>query len=61
MIIKNPNWGLLQPADQRQVQDVQQPNLFRDAYPYAEVPRLLFDGKSVPMEPAKEFFITDTT
>ncbi len=30
-------------------------------FPYLEVPRVLFDGKSVPMEPARDFFITDTT
>lgn len=61
MIKKDPNSGLLKLVTQQQVQDVQEPNLLRDAYPYTKVPRLIFDGKSVPMEPAKDFFITDTT
>ena len=61
MIIKDPNSGLLQPMVRREVQDVTEPNLLREMYPYTEVPRVLFDGKSVPMEPASEFFITDTT
>ena len=61
MITKDPNWGLLQPVVKREVQDVAEPNLLREMFPYLEVPRVLFDGRSVPMEPAREFFITDTT
>ena len=61
MIIRDPNWGLLQPVVKREVQDVAEPNLLREMFPYLEVPRILFDGKSVPMEPARELFITDTT
>ena len=61
MISKDPNWGLLQPVVKREVQDVEEPNLLREMFPYLEVPPVLFDGKSVPMQPAKEFFITDTT
>jgi isopropylmalate/homocitrate/citramalate synthase len=61
MIIRDPNWGLLQPVVRREVQDVAEPNLLREMFPYLEVPRMLFDGKGVPMEPARELFITDTT
>lgn len=61
MIARDPNWGLLQPVIRREVQDVSEPNLLREMFPYLEVPRVLFDGRSVPMEPAREFFITDTT
>jgi len=61
MISRDPNWGLLQTVVKREVQDVAEPNLLREMFPYLEVPRVLFDGRSVPMEPAKEFFITDTT
>ena len=61
MISRDPKWGLLQPVVKREVQDVAEPNLLREMFPYLEVPPVLFDGMSVPMEPAKEFFITDTT
>jgi len=44
-----------------EIQDVKEPNLLRDIYPYDEVPRILFDYRLVPMEPAEDMFITDTT
>ena len=31
--------------------------LLREVFPYSEVPYIVFDGKSVPMQPAKDFFI----
>lgn len=61
MISRDPNWGLLTAVKKREVVDVLEPNLLRDMFPYMEVPRIIFDGRSVPMEPAKDFFITDTT
>jgi len=44
-----------------QLQDIQKANLMRDIFPYDEVPKITFDHKIVPIEPAKEMFITDTT
>jgi isopropylmalate/homocitrate/citramalate synthase len=41
--------------------DVTQPNLQRDVFPYDEVCRIDFDHKIIPIYPAKELFITDTT
>ena len=61
MTNRDPNWGLLQPSVRREVADVPEPNLLREMFPYLEVPRIMFDGKSVPMQPARDFFITDTT
>ncbi len=61
MISKDTKYGLLRLVTKRGVQDVSEPNLLREIYPYAEVPRIVFDGQSVPMEPAPDFFITDTT
>lgn len=61
MISKDPRFGLLQAAVKREVIDVAEPNLMRSMFPYVEVPRILFDGKSVPLEPPTDFFITDTT
>ena len=61
MISKDTNWGLLHAVPKYEVQDIPEPNLLREMFPYSEVPRIVFDGMSVPMEPAPEFFITDTT
>lgn len=61
MISKDPRQGLLETRTKREVADIPRPNLLREVFPYSEVPFIVFDGKSVPMEPAKEFFITDTT
>lgn len=44
-----------------QLQEVEQPNLFRDIFPYSEVPKIVFDHKVVPMNPPEEFWITCTT
>jgi len=44
-----------------QLQDVEEPNLFRDIFPYSEVPKIIFDHKTVPMDPPEEFWITCTT
>jgi isopropylmalate/homocitrate/citramalate synthase len=43
------------------VQDLDKPNLMRDVFPYDEVPRIDFDDKILPIDPADDIFITDTT
>lgn len=43
------------------LQDVKEPNLLRNQFPYTEVPRIVFDGRVVTPEPAPEIWITDTT
>ena len=43
------------------LQDVPEPNLLRDIFPYDQVPKIPFDGRIEEVEPAPEFFITDTT
>jgi isopropylmalate/homocitrate/citramalate synthase len=45
----------------RALQDVAEPNLLRDIFPYDEVPKIPFDGEIEPLDPAPELFITDTT
>lgn len=37
------------------------PNLYRDIFPYTEVSRIDFDHKILPISPADKMFITDTT
>ena len=44
-----------------ELQDIPEPNLFRDTFPYTEVPRIPFDHRRVPMWPPEEIWITDTT
>lgn len=43
------------------LQDVAEPQLYRQLYNYKEVPRIPFNHRHVPMRPADEIFITDTT
>jgi isopropylmalate/homocitrate/citramalate synthase len=40
---------------------VPEPNLLRDIFPYDTVPKVVFDGIIEEMDPAPEFYITDTT
>jgi len=44
-----------------QYRDVSEANLFRNIYPYNEVPRLVFNHRIVPMNIPERLFITDTT
>lgn len=41
--------------------DLKEPNLMREIFPYVEVPRIDFDHKLLPIDPAEDMFITDTT
>jgi isopropylmalate/homocitrate/citramalate synthase len=43
------------------LRDVDQPNLQKDVFPFAEVSRIDFDHKLIPINPADEPVITDTT
>ncbi len=43
------------------LQEVPEPNLQRKVFPYGEVCRIDFDHKLIPISPAKDIFITDTT
>ncbi len=41
--------------------DIQEPNLYRDIFPYEEVCKVEFDNRFVFPDPPEEIFITDTT
>jgi len=62
MISKNPFSNLL---EQRQykysLQDVDEPNLYRDIYPYTEIPKVAFNHRRVPLAMPDEIWMTDTT
>lgn len=43
------------------LQDISEPNLYREIYSYDEIPKCAFNHRRVPMYPADEIWITDTT
>ena len=62
MIEFNPMSNLLEQDQYKySLQDVAEPNLFRDIYPYDEVPKTSFNHRRVPMNMPKDIWITDTT
>ncbi len=44
-----------------QLQDVPEPNLYRDIYDYEAVPKVAFNHRRVPMNMPEEIWITDTS
>jgi citrate (Re)-synthase len=43
------------------LQDIAEPNLYREVFSYDEIPKCAFNHRRVPMQPADEIWITDTT
>ena len=43
------------------LQDVAEPNLYRDMFSYSDVPKCAFNNRLTPLEPPREIWITDTT
>ncbi len=43
------------------LQDVENPNLYRNLYTYSEIPKVTFNHRRVPIEMPKEIWITDTS
>ncbi len=43
------------------LQDVADPNLYRDIYPYNEIPKVPFNHRRVPMDMPEHIYITDTS
>ena len=41
--------------------DVKTPNLFRNIYPYKQIPKIVFNHRMVPMNIPEKIYITDTT
>ncbi len=62
MIELNPMSNLLE-LDQYtyELQDVPEAQLFRDVYPYDEIPKTPFNHRRVPMNMPRDIWITDTT
>lgn len=43
------------------LQDVSQPELFREIFPYNEVPKVSYNYRHVPMDMPEHIYITDTS
>ena len=62
MITKNKHSNLLEQHQYRYaLQDVAEPNLYREVYPYTEIPKVAFNHRRVPLDMPEEIWITDTT
>ena len=62
MIEFNKNKNVLQEKTyEYELQDVAEPQLFRDVFEYSSVPKVIFNFRNVPMNPPSEIWITDTT
>ncbi len=46
---------------ERFLREVDKPNLLRNIFPYSEVPKVDFDFAMIPINPARNFLMTDTT
>lgn len=62
MLVLGKGSNLLEMAQYKySLQDVAEPNLYRDLYPYTEVPKIPFNHRRVPECMPEEIWITDTT
>ncbi len=62
MIAQNKHTNLLEQSQYKySLQDVDEPNLYRDIFPYDEVPKVAFNHRRVPFCMPDEIWITDTT
>ena len=52
---------LMQSKYRYNLQDVSEPNLYREIYDYSHVPKVAFNLRHVPMQMPKEIWMTDTT
>lgn len=62
MVLKSCASNLLEQSQyQYSLQDVPEANLYRDIYPYDEIPKVAFNHRHVPIGMPSEIWITDTT
>lgn len=61
-VIKNDSTNLLELEEHfYHLVEVQEPNTFRNLFPYDEVPKIVFNDRIVPHNMPKDIWITDTT
>ena len=62
MLEISPKTNLLEQSIYKySLQDVDEPNLYRDIYSYDEVPKVAFNHRRVPMSMPEDIWITDTS
>ena len=62
MLDKNRHTNLLEQSQYKySLQDVDEPNLYREIFPYDEIPKVAFNHRRVPLSMPEEIWITDTT
>jgi isopropylmalate/homocitrate/citramalate synthase len=62
MLRFNKERKILEPEEYHyELQDVTEPNLYRDIFPYDDIPKIPFNNRVVPMNPPADIWITDTT
>ena len=62
MLEISPKTNLLEQKNYRYtLQDVAEPNLYRDIYDYESVPKIPFNHRRLPMNMPEEHRITDTS
>jgi isopropylmalate/homocitrate/citramalate synthase len=62
MLVYNKKQKTLAPEEYHyELQDVKNPRLFRETFPYTEVPKIAFNNEVVPMNPPEDIWLTDTT
>ena len=59
--ISNKTNLLEQKSYKYQLQDIENPNLYREIFPYDEVPKISFNHRRVPIGMPEEIWITDTS
>ncbi len=61
-VTMNKNSNLLQIEEHMYIlDDVRKPNVFRNMFPYSEIPKIPFNDRTVPHNMPREIWITDTT
>lgn len=62
MLKLHPRRKTLEPVEHIfELQNPPHPNLYRDIFPYDEIPKMPFNHRVVPLNPPDEIWITDTT
>lgn len=62
MLDKNRHTNLLEQSQYKySLQDVDEPNLYSEIYPYHEIPKVAFNHRRVPLCMPEDIWITDTT
>ena len=61
-VVMNNHTNLLQLEEHfYQLVDVEEPNVFRNLFPYEEIPKIAFNDRIVPHNMPDNIWITDTT